>query len=201
MAADPSGDAAGVTRIAPFTRGGPPLVPGHGTAPSPLAMKSRTAEGGRGRVVSMTLHWKLVIDATDPLAQADFWAEALGYLPEDNSTLIERLLDLGAAPREATTERHGHLVWRDLAAVRHPDDPYEEETGTGLGRRLLFQRVPEAKTAKNRLHMDLHAGPDRREEEVARLERLGATVVRRVNEPSGQWCVMHDPEGNEFCVQ
>ncbi|MFD7230042.1 VOC family protein [Streptomyces sp. NPDC059881] len=149
----------------------------------------------------MTLHWKLVIDATDPLAQVDFWAEALGYTAEDNSALIERLLASGAVPEALTTERHGRRVWRDLAAVRHPDDPYEEATGIGLGRRLLFQRVPETKTVKNRLHLDLHSGPGQRDEEVARLVRLGATLLREVKEPGGEWCVMQDPEGNEFCVQ
>ncbi|MER6994749.1 VOC family protein [Streptomyces sp. NPDC000410] len=149
----------------------------------------------------MPLHWKLVIDAADPLAQVDFWAEALGYLPEDNTALIERLLAVGATPPEATVERHGRRAWRDLAAIRHPDDPYEEETGIGLGRRLLFQRVPEPKTVKNRLHLDLHPGPGRRDEEVVRLEGLGATVLRRVTHPSGDWVLMQDPEGNEFCVQ
>lgn len=95
---------------------------------------------------------------------------------------------------------HGRRAWRDLAAVRHPDDPYEEESGTGRGRRLLFQRVPEEKTVKNRLHLDLHPGVDRRDEEPARLEGLGARVLRRVEEPSGRWVVMADPEGNEFCL-
>src|SRR5687768_7123136 len=101
----------------------------------------------------MTMHWKLVIDATDPHTQADFWAEALGYRVEDNSPLIEQLLALGAAPAEETIESHGRKAWRDLAAVRHPDDPHDERSGMGLGRRLLFQRVPEAKTGKNRLHI------------------------------------------------
>lgn len=85
--------------------------------------------------------------------------------------------------------------------MRHPDDPHEEESGTGLGRRLLFQRVPEPKTVKNRLHLDLHAGPERRDAEVARLEKLGAKVLRKVAEPGGTWTVLSDPEGNEFCVQ
>ncbi|MEV7345534.1 VOC family protein [Streptomyces sp. NPDC093544] len=147
------------------------------------------------------LHWKLVIDAADPHAQADFWAAALGYRVEDNSALVERLLGLGALPAEATVESHGHRAFRDLIAVRHPDDPYEEETGTGLGRRLLFQRVPEPKTVKNRLHLDLHAGAERRSDEVARLEGLGAAVLRQVKEPGGEWVVLTDPEGNEFCVQ
>ncbi|MFG2356683.1 VOC family protein [Streptomyces sp. NPDC048521] len=147
------------------------------------------------------LHWKLVIDAGDPHAQADFWAAALHYTAEDNSALVERLLSLGALPGEATVEYHGRPAFRDLIAVRHPDDPCDPETGTGLGRRLLFQRVPEAKTGKNRLHLDLHPGEGLRADEVARLEALGARVLREVTEPSGAWVVMADPEGNEFCVQ
>ncbi|MFJ8072451.1 VOC family protein [Streptomyces sp. NPDC096176] len=148
----------------------------------------------------MTLHWKLVIDAIDPHAQADFWAKALGYLVEDNSPLIEQLLAHGAAPPEATVESHGRRAWRDLVAVRHPDDAHDERTGTGLGRRLLFHRVPEVKTGKNRLHIDLHTAPGDMEAETARLEALGAAVLGRVREPGGTWVVMADPEGNEFCV-
>ncbi|MFD5430279.1 VOC family protein [Streptomyces sp. NPDC127084] len=149
----------------------------------------------------MPLHWKLVIDANDPLSQADFWAEALGYLPEDNSTLIEQLLTSGDVPPELTVEWHGRHAWRDLAAVRHPDDPYDEHSGAGLGRRLLFQRVPETKTVKNRLHIDLHSEPGQRDREIARLESLGATVTHHVQAQGGDWRVMRDPEGNEFCVQ
>lgn len=147
------------------------------------------------------VHWKVVIDAGKPHAQADFWAAALHYEVEDNNALIQRLLELGALPREATVEYHARLAFRDLIAVRHPEDPYEEESGMGLGRRLLFQRVPEAKTVKNRLHLDLHPGEGRRAAEVERLRGLGASVLREVKEPSGEWVVMADPEGNEFCVQ
>ncbi|MFJ6069940.1 VOC family protein [Streptomyces sp. NPDC093065] len=146
------------------------------------------------------LHFKIVIDAAAPHAQADFWAAALHYEVEDNSALIEKLLGFGAVPQELTLESHGRRAWRDLAAVRHPDDPFQEESGTGLGRRLLFQRVPEAKTGKNRLHLDVHSGDGRREEEVARLQTLGASVQRQVKEAGGEWVVMTDPEGNEFCV-
>lgn len=149
----------------------------------------------------MTLEWKVVVDAADPHAQAGFWSAALGYEIEDNSPLVERLLGLGAVPEAITTTAHGRRAWLDLAAVRHPDDPFEPESGTGLGRRLLFQRVPEPKTVKNRLHLDLHAGPERRDAEVARLEELGAKVLRKVAEPGGTWTVLSDPEGNEFCVQ
>ncbi|MFI0968303.1 VOC family protein [Streptomyces sp. NPDC021080] len=146
------------------------------------------------------VHWKLVIDSADPHAQADFWSAALGYTVEDNSAFVERLLRLGALPAEATVDFHGRLAFRDLIAVRHPEDPYDEERGTGLGRRLLFQRVPEPKTAKNRLHLDLHPGEGRRAEEVGRLTSLGASMLREVKEPAGAWAVMTDPEGNEFCV-
>ncbi|MFI8229856.1 VOC family protein [Streptomyces sp. NPDC085900] len=146
------------------------------------------------------VHWKLVIDAGDPHAQADFWAAALGYEVEDNSPLVRRLLEAGALPGEATVDSHGRPAFLDLIAVRHPEDPYDEDTGIGRGRRLLFQRVPEAKTVKNRLHLDLHPGEGRREGEVERLEALGASVQRHVKEPSGEWVVMTDPEGNEFCV-
>jgi len=146
------------------------------------------------------VHWKLVVDCADPQSQADFWAAALHYEVEDNNALIERLLELGAVPREAVVEFHARLAFRDLVAVRHPDDPYDPDSGTGRGRRLLFQRVPEAKTVKNRLHLDLHPGPGRRDDEVERLRALGASVLREVKEPSGEWTVMTDPEGNEFCV-
>lgn len=149
----------------------------------------------------MTLDWKVVIDAADPHAQAGFWAEALGYRVEDNSPLIEELLGIGAVPEAITVEAHGRRAWRDLAAARHPDDPYDEKSGAGQGRRLLFQRVPEPKTVKNRVHLDLHAGPAGRETEAARLVELGASVLRTVEEQGGSWMVLTDPEGNEFCVQ
>ncbi|WP_405732898.1 hypothetical protein OG885_18990 [Streptomyces sp. NBC_00028] len=147
------------------------------------------------------VHWKLVIDCANPQSQADFWAAALHYEVEDNDALIQRLLELGALPREATVEFHARLAFRDLVAVRHPEDPYDKDSGTGLGRRLLFQRVPEEKTGKNRLHLDLHPGDGLRAAEVERLTGLGARVLREVREPSGAWVVMADPEGNEFCVQ
>ncbi len=148
----------------------------------------------------MALGWKLVFDAGDPHRQAVFWAEALGYQLEDNSGLIERLLAAGTVQRELCVEFQGRLFWRDAAAVRHPDDPFDPFSGTGLGRRMLFNRVPEAKTAKNRLHVDVHAGADEREATVARLREHGATLVRHVKEPGGEWSVLTDPEGNEFCV-
>ncbi|MFT9666874.1 VOC family protein [Streptomyces rhizosphaericola] len=150
--------------------------------------------------MTRTLAWKLVVDSADPHAQAGFWAGALGYAVEDNSALVEQLLAAGAVPEAATTHAHGRRAWRDLAAARHPEDPYDENSGTGLGRRLLFQRVPEPKTVKNRLHIDVHAPPGERGTEAERLVGLGARILRAVDEQGGSWLVLEDPEGNEFCL-
>ncbi|WP_395294781.1 VOC family protein [Kitasatospora hibisci] len=147
------------------------------------------------------VHWKVVVDCADPHRQAAFWAEALGYTVEDHSVLIEQLLTAGRITPDLLTEVDGRRAWRTLAAVRHPEDPHDPTSDTGLGRRLLFQQVPEPKTVKNRLHLDLHPGPDARDAAVARLGGLGATVLRHVQEPGTDHVVMADPEGNEFCVQ
>ncbi|MFG2111487.1 VOC family protein [Streptomyces sp. NPDC048718] len=147
------------------------------------------------------LHWKLVIDAADPHAQAAFWAAALDYHREDHSALVTRLLEAGAAPASATITVDGRPAWRDLAAVRHPDEPFDPASDTGLGRRILFQRVPEPKQdGKNRLHLDLHPAPGTRKAEIARLEALGATLLQEVTQAGGSWGIMTDPENNEFCV-
>jgi hypothetical protein len=83
----------------------------------------------------------------------------------------------------------------------HPGDP-EGLCVLGDGRpTLLFEKVPEAKTVKNRVHIDLQAGSGR-DDEVARLTGLGAGFVADHREPDGTgWVVLADPEGNEFCVE
>ncbi|MGU3291078.1 VOC family protein [Williamsia sp. M5A3_1d] len=63
-----------------------------------------------------------------------------------------------------------------------------------------FLRVPEAKTIKNRLHLDLRADGTTTEDEIARVESLGATRVDIGQDPSVTWTVLADPEGNEFCI-
>jgi hypothetical protein len=147
------------------------------------------------------LHWKLVVDSRDAATLADFWAAALGYVVEDPSRLVDRLLAAGQLPPDAVREHDGRRTFRGYAAVRHPDDPYDEVSGIGAGRRLLFQDVPEPKTVKNRLHLDVHAEPGGRDALVARLEALGATRVREFDQgPIGHWWVLRDPEGNEFCA-
>jgi hypothetical protein len=75
------------------------------------------------------------------------------------------------------------------------------EPGADGRRGLLFLVVPEGKTAKNRVHFDL-APSTTRDDEVVRLEGLGATVrARFVNDDGSGFVVMRDPEGNEFCVE
>ncbi|MEV0542876.1 VOC family protein [Nocardia salmonicida] len=70
--------------------------------------------------------------------------------------------------------------------------------GFGQGRYLAFQKVPEAKGAKNRVHIDFQTTA--RAAEVARLTVLGATVLGEHSLPGFGWTVLRDPHGNEFCV-
>lgn len=149
----------------------------------------------------MALDWKLVVDCADPPGLADFWAAALEYKVEDPDTLIGQLLAAGLLGEDAVVEHRGHRTFRGYAAIRHPDDPFDEVSGIGQGRRVLFQTVPEAKTVKNRLHVDVHGARGDLGALVTRLEALGATRVREVDEgPMGRWWIMQDPEGNEFCA-
>ena len=149
----------------------------------------------------MALQWKLVLDSSDAPTLADFWAAALEYEVEDPSALIAQLLGAGHLPTEAVVEHGGRQNFRGLAAIRHPEDPFDPTSGVGHGRRLLFQDVPEPKSGKNRLHVDLHAEPGGLDVLLNRLEALGATRLREVDKgPAGHWWVLLDPEGNEFCA-
>jgi hypothetical protein len=83
----------------------------------------------------------------------------------------------------------------------NPDDPEGLIIGPAGGPSLLFIPVPEPKTVKNRLHLDLTPVGVTRDEEVERAIGLGATVVDDRREPDGPgWVVLADPEGNEFCI-
>ncbi|MET9385157.1 VOC family protein [Streptomyces sp. NPDC002928] len=80
----------------------------------------------------------------------------------------------------------------------HPGDPEALIEGAGL----LFVTVPEAKTVKNRVHLDLQPQDRTRDEEVERLLGLGAKLVDdHRNEDGTGWATLADPEGNEFCVE
>ncbi|MCO1659406.1 VOC family protein [Pseudonocardia humida] len=99
------------------------------------------------------------------------------------------------------------VFWgRVLGFTEDPDDsdePGHEECmifSADRGQRLLFIEVPEAKQVKNRLHLDLVPVEGTRDEELARLLELGATVVDDRRRPDGGWVVLADPEGNEFCI-
>ena len=142
---------------------------------------------------------QVVFDAIDPHASAAFWASALGYEHEEIDAFVGGLVEAGHVPAELTVEIDGKRRWRSLASLRHPDDPVDER-GAGAGRRILFQAVPEAKTVKNRVHLDLLVGPESHDREVERLVGLGAIVLSVHDGEEGRWTLMADPEGNEFDV-
>ena len=144
----------------------------------------------------MSLDVQVTFDCADPHALAGFWTEVLGYRyqdPPEGFTTWDEALDAWGVPPERRN---------DASAAVDPE---------GRGPRLWFQRVPEGKSAKNRVHLDVRAaaglvGEERMaalEDKAARLVGLGATRVRRF-EPappmSAGFLVMLDPEGNEFCL-
>jgi hypothetical protein len=98
------------------------------------------------------------------------------------------------------------LWWKDvLEDFRMTDEdqhPGDEECGLEGpdGRYLLFLKVPEAKSVKNRMHMCLRPTDRTRDEEIDRLLGLGATLVNDLRKPDRGWAVLADPEGNEFCI-
>jgi hypothetical protein len=140
---------------------------------------------------------QVVFDCADPDRQARFWAEALHYrLPEPPEGFAS--WDDWARAEGIPEER-----WNDASAAADPE---------GVRPRVYFQRVPEGKVAKNRMHLDLNVSggsgvplEERRvrvDAEVGRLKDLGATDLRGAFEQRGEyWVRMNDPEGNEFCVQ
>jgi glyoxalase superfamily protein len=120
---------------------------------------------------------EIVVDCHDPGAQAAFWAAALGY----------------------------HVVRAEQGQVeigpweREPPDLATQVRQAPTAPTLVFVAVPEAKTVKNRLHLDLRPVDGSYGAEVERLIGLGA---RRADVGQGEvpWVVLADPEGNEFCV-
>jgi predicted enzyme related to lactoylglutathione lyase len=110
----------------------------------------------------------LCIDAHDPGALARFWQQVLAW--------------------RITEEQDDEVVLEPPAGSAHD----------GVAADLLFLLVPDAKTVKNRLHLDLR--PDDQAAEVDRLQALGARRVSVGQSDDVTWVVMADPEGNEFCV-
>jgi Glyoxalase-like domain len=134
---------------------------------------------------------QVVYDTADPHAQARFWAEALHYDVEDHSGIVGHLLSLGQVQPADVIVIGGRQAFRDVAACRDPQ---------GTGPRLFFQRVPEPKTTKNRVHLDIQVGAEQAPREVERLLALGATVAWTTSDRGPLTTTLRDPEGNEFCV-
>jgi hypothetical protein len=120
----------------------------------------------------VSIRWQCIcVDSTDPGRIASFWEQALGW--------------------RRTYDSADEVVLEPPAGS--PED--------GVSPDILFLRVPEEKSVKNRLHLDLR--PDDQAAEVARLEALGAVRVDVGQSRAGDrvtWVVLADPDGNEFDV-
>jgi len=142
----------------------------------------------------MAYDFQVVIDCARPHVLADWWADALGWEVEpSDEAFIRRMVAEGHASEEDTTTHRGKLVWREGAAIRHPE-------GLHRAPRVLFQLVPEPKTVKNRVHLDLRIGEDDMDQTVERLTAAGASFLHRGNQGPHHWVTIADPEGNELCV-
>jgi len=144
----------------------------------------------------MATNVQVVMDCANPDRLAKFWAAALGYKvqdPPDGYSTWDEFLRAMKIPEED---------WNSASAVVDPE---------GKGPRLYFQRVPEGKVVKNRVHLDLNVGGGREtpmdkrklrvDAEAERLAGEGATKVRPMEQRGEYWVVMQDPEENEFCLQ
>ncbi|MBA3369471.1 MAG: VOC family protein [Geodermatophilaceae bacterium] len=139
----------------------------------------------------MSLSFQVSFDADDPPALAGFWAVALGYVlqpPPDGFDSWPAFIESVGLPVDEVD---------NYSALVDPD---------GSGPRLFFQKVPEGKQAKNRVHLDVNVGaPDhdwaRVSSHAEKLREAGGTVVEERTDEMSRWIVMLDPEGNEFCVQ
>jgi environmental stress-induced protein Ves len=152
--------------------------------------RARRSESRVGEAPATTV--QVTVDCADPQTLARFWQSALHYVPQP-------------PPR-------GHATWESwLAAMGVPRSEWNDGASIcppeGTGPTLYFQKVPEPKTVKNRLHLDLDiafssdpvaARMADIEAEVARLSALGATVIGRFHDHDHFHVTLCDPEGNEF---
>jgi hypothetical protein len=144
----------------------------------------------------MAYDFQVTVDCADPHTLADWWADALGWVVEpSDEAFIRDMIGRGMATEADTTTHRGHLVWRTGAAIRHPDGP-----DRGPRKRVLFQQVPERKTAKNRVHLDVWVGAENVDAVVTRLTNQGGTFLYRGQQGPHSWVTMADPEGNELCI-
>ena len=116
---------------------------------------------------------ELAIDCADPHGLARFWCSVLDYEVQDEQD--------------------------DFVAIGSPMVPEGKHRLGPVPPMLTFAPVPEGKTVKNRLHLDVNPTDRSQDEEIARLIGLGATVVCD-NRPEFGWVTLADPEGNEFDV-
>jgi hypothetical protein len=148
----------------------------------------------------MATEFQVTVDCQDPARLVRFWCEALGYVPEPPPAGFDSWYDflrgIGVPEQELTDD--------DLCdSVVDPD---------GRGPRIWFQKVPEVKQLKNRLHLDLEIGggrqlplAERRRRIEAEAQRLVAAGARRLSELAQEGLdhyaiTLADPEGNEFCL-
>lgn len=140
----------------------------------------------------MTPTIQIVVDCEEPHDLVRFWAEATGMEVEDHHDFAQEMISAGHATDDDTvTLPTGRLAWAEAAACRDPG---------GELPRMLFLVVPEAKSVKDRIHLDLQVGADQRDAEVERLKGLGATYLWEASQGPFSWVTLADPEGNEFCV-
>jgi hypothetical protein len=116
---------------------------------------------------------ELAIDCADPAGLSRFWCSVLDYEVQDDE---DGVITIGPSSVPDSKDHRG------------PVPPA-----------LTFARVPERKTVKNRVHVDVSPADREQDEEIARLVALGATVVND-NRPEFGWVTLADPEGNEFDV-
>ena len=120
---------------------------------------------------------EIAVDCHDPAAQAAFWAAVLGYHVV-----------------------HSDDRWVEIAPWENePSDLADQVRRAPAVPTLVFLAVPEGKTVKNRLHLDVSPIDRSQEAEVERLVGLGARHAD-VGQGEQSWVVLADPEGNEFCV-
>jgi hypothetical protein len=137
----------------------------------------------------MSKRFGVTFDCRQPVTLATFWCDLLGYIEEP--------------PPD------GYQSWQDYDRENDvtPDDAENGCTivdPEGRGPRIYFQRVPEPKTAKNRVHLDVVVSSERAGDSVIaaaqRAVAAGGRIVTESSDPTDRFIVMADPEGNEFCL-
>jgi hypothetical protein len=141
----------------------------------------------------MAMTVQVTFDCESPHTLAAWWAEVLQWSVEaQDAAFIRQMVEAGFASEDETMVFEGKLVWRTGAAISAPEGV--------AAPRILFQHVPEGKTAKNRVHLDLRTGVEDVEAARARVAGLGAIAIGGGQQGPHSWVTYVDPEGNEFCL-